>query len=386
MLELYAILAVQAGVAAAAAWTVAHELLHRPSPVFAPTAAVGAVAASIGRRGRRTVELVFGVLAGILVAEALIRIVGTGPWQIATVVTLAILAGLILGRGGQVVTQAGGTAVLVSTLAPVQPGLDLPRVVDAIIGGIAALAVVAVLPVNPVRIVRRSAHPLFALLIEQLHLAADGMATRDAKQVVHARNQLNEAAPRLKLLHDAIGGAEEAVAVSPLRWNQRAELEHYQRGVRYLDTAIRGTQELLRRAVTALRDDEPIPTALPTAVRQFGDALALLLIEAEYARHTHRSEAVIHKAVERAADAYAEGVGFSGSVVVAQVRTVASDLLASLGLEHEAASERVRERFESRISRATSGPCPDHGGCVGGKEGTAPSKLAAVPGGGAGRD
>lgn len=345
-LELYAILAVQAGVAAAVAWTVAHELLHRPSPVFAPTAAVGAVAASIGRRSRRTVELLVGVLAGILLGEALIAVIGTGPWQIGTVVTIAILAGLVLGHGGQVVTQAGGTAVLVATLAPAQRGLELPRVIDAIVGGLAALAVVAVLPLNPIRIVRRSAHPLFGTLIEQLHTAADGMASGDADQVADARDQLNQVEPKLKLVEEAVAGAVEAVAVSPFRWHQRMALEQYERGVRYLGTAVRGTQELLRRATTAVRDGEPIPYGLTAAVRNFGDALALLLVEAENEQRSHRSEALIRKAVARAAEAYDDGVGFSGNVVVAQVRTVATDLLTSIGLKQEEASTTVRECFE----------------------------------------
>src|SRR5690606_25615190 len=127
---------------------------------------------------------------GIILGEVLIAIIGTGPWQIATVVTIAILAGLVLNHGGQVVTQAGGTAVLVATLAPTQTGIGLPRGVDAVVGGLAALAVVAVLPISPVRVVQRSAHPLFGTLSEQLHLAAEGMAMGDAEQVAGTRDRL----------------------------------------------------------------------------------------------------------------------------------------------------------------------------------------------------
>ncbi|MDG4798798.1 FUSC family protein [Micromonospora sp. WMMD1082] len=347
-LELYAILAVQAGVAAALAWTVAHEVLHHPSPVFAPTAAVGTIAAAIGRRTRRTVELLLGVLAGLLVGDALIAIIGTGPWQIGTVVTLAILLALTLSRGGQVVTQAGGTAVLIATLAPFQRGLEVPRIIDAIIGGLSAVVVVAVLPANPLRIIQKAARPLFAALIEHLHAAADGMSSGDAEMVARARDELGALDSQLALLNDAVSGAEEAVAVSPARWHRRREFEHYQRGTRYLDLAIRGSQEMLRRGATAVRDGEPVPPGLPGAVHDFGDALALLQIEAESGHHTERSELLVLKAVDRAAEAYDEGVGFSGSVVVAQIRTVATDLLRSLGCGEEEASTVVRERFARR--------------------------------------
>ncbi|MTK04857.1 hypothetical protein FF096_23010 [Micromonospora sp. CP22] len=347
-MELYAILAVQAGVAAALAWTLAHELLGHPSPVFAPSAAVGTIAAAIGRRTRRTVELLIGVLAGLLVGDVLIMIIGTGPWQIGTVVTIAILLALTMTRGGQVVTQAGGTAVLIATLAPIQRGLELPRITDAMIGAISAVVVVAVLPANPLRIIQRAARPLFAALIEQLHNAADGMSSGDGAMVARARDGLSHLGPQLSLLNDAVSGAQEAVAVSPARWHRRAEFEHYQRGTRYIDLAVRGGQEMLRRAATAVHDKEPVPAGLAAAVHYFGDALALLQVEVESRQHPSRSEQLILKAVDRAAEAYDEGVGFSGSVVVAQIRTVATDLLRSLGCHDDEAVAAVRQRFERR--------------------------------------
>nr|WP_277351242.1 FUSC family protein [Micromonospora sp. HNM0581] len=345
---MYAILAVQAGVAAAVAWTLAHELLGHPSPVFAPSAAVGTIAAAIGRRARRTLELLVGVLAGLLVGDALIMVIGTGPWQIGTVVTLAILFALTMSRGGSVVTQAGGTAVLIATLSPIQGGLEVPRVIDAVIGAISAVLVVAVLPVNPVRIIQRAARPLFAALIEHLHDAADGMSRGDAAKVARARDGLFGLSSQLALLNDAVTGAQEAVAVSPARWHRRREFEHYQRGIRYLDLAVGGGQEMLRRAATAVHDDEPIPTGLAAAVDYFGDALALLQVEAESQQHSKRSEQLVLKAVDYAAEAYDEGVGFSGSVVVAQIRTVATDLLRSIGRDEEEAVAVVRRRFEDR--------------------------------------
>ena len=361
-LGLYAILAVQAGVAAAIAWTVAHEVLGHPSPVFAPTAAVGTIAAAIGRRTRRTIELLIGVLAGLLVGDALIAIIGTGPWQIGTVVTLAILLALTLSRGGQVVSQAGGSAVLIATLAPFQRGLEVPRIIDATIGGLTALVVVAFLPANPVRLIHRSARPLFATLMDQLHTAAHGMTTGDANQVAQARDTLARLDPQVKLLNDAISGAQEAVAVSPLRWHRRAEFEHYERGSRSIGLAVGGAYEMLRRAATAIRDGERLPAGLPAAIHHLSDAIALLQIEAESGHHTNRTEEVLIMAVDRAAEAYDEGVDFSGSVVVAQIRTVATDLLRTLGYQEPEASELVRNRFDHRGATNTAGHPADTDG------------------------
>ena len=39
--------------------------------------------ATYGQRRRQAVELVGGVMIGLVVASALLALIGTGPWQIA---------------------------------------------------------------------------------------------------------------------------------------------------------------------------------------------------------------------------------------------------------------------------------------------------------------
>ena len=51
------------------------------------------------------------------------------------------------------------------------------------------------------------------------------------------------------------------------------------------------------------------------------------------------------RAVRTAGHAYRDGVGFSGAVVVAQVRTTVSDLLVASGLSQEDANHLVRRLF-----------------------------------------
>ncbi|MEW2380895.1 hypothetical protein AB0873_02185 [Micromonospora sp. NPDC047707] len=76
------------------------------------------------------------------------------------VVTLAIAVALLLtGRSGALVAQAGSTAVLIATLSPATRDLELPRILDAVVGGVVGLGVVAVLlPINPMRVLDRPAH------------------------------------------------------------------------------------------------------------------------------------------------------------------------------------------------------------------------------------
>ena len=99
-------LALQTGVAAGLAWFVAHDLVGSPNPFFAPIAAVITLAVSVGQRLRRTAELVAGVAIGILVGDAIILTIGSGPWQIALIVFLAVVAATAVGGGSALVVQS----------------------------------------------------------------------------------------------------------------------------------------------------------------------------------------------------------------------------------------------------------------------------------------
>lgn len=81
-LRLFAIIlfvAAQCGLAATLSWGLAHDVLGRPAPIFAPSAAVGTIVAALGQRALRTAELMLGVVLGLLVSDLLMRSLGFGP-------------------------------------------------------------------------------------------------------------------------------------------------------------------------------------------------------------------------------------------------------------------------------------------------------------------
>ena len=87
---------------------------------------------------------VIGVAVGILVADVLVFLIGTGTWQIGVVTALAMGAALLLGGGPLLVSQAATSAVLVSTIQVPEDGISLARFLDALFGGTIALAVAPV--------------------------------------------------------------------------------------------------------------------------------------------------------------------------------------------------------------------------------------------------
>jgi uncharacterized membrane protein YgaE (UPF0421/DUF939 family) len=335
-------LALQAGVAAGLAWFIAHDLIGRPAPFFAPIAAVITLASSVGQRLRRTTELVIGVAIGIGIGDALILLIGTGPWQIALIVTLAILVATAVGGGTPLVIQSASSAVLVATLTSTT-GVPWTRFFDALVGGAVGLAVMTILlPLNPLTVVRRAADPALHALANGLHRVAAGLAERDTGEVQAALDELRAAEAKFAALSAAVAAAGENVAFAPARWRSRGALAQYVDGATQITYALRNVRVLTRRVLTALGDDEPIPPVLPKSIALLGDAVDLLREEwAKGAEPVAARERALQAAAE-SGRAYDEGVGFSGGVVVAQVRTTVTDLLRASGIDHAEAPRLVR--------------------------------------------
>ncbi len=336
-------LALQAGVAAGISWFLAHDVIGRPAPFFAPIAAVITLASSVGQRLQRTTELVLGVAIGIGIGDAIIILIGSGPWQIALVVLGAILVATAVGGGTPLVVQSASSAVLVATLTP-QTGAPLSRFFDALVGGAVGLAVMTLLlPLNPLTVVRRATEPALTALATGLHDVARGLADGDQDAVRAALDKLRGAETTFAAFTSAVKAARENVAFAPARWRSRGALAQYVEGADHLTYALRNVRVLIRRVLTALGDGEPMPPVLPDSVKLLGDAVDLLRQEwAKGVEPVATRERALRAAAE-SGQAYDEGVGFSGGVVVAQIRTTVTDLLRATGVEYAEAPRLVRQ-------------------------------------------
>lgn len=337
-------LALQVGLAAGLAWFVARDLVGHPEPFFAPIAAVVTLAVSFGQRLRRAVELVVGVALGIGVGDLLIGWIGSGPGQIALVVALAVTAAVFLGSGSALVTQAATSAVLVATLTPPGTGTSLPRFVDALVGGGVGLAVMALLlPINPLTLVRRATAPVLDLLAGGLAETAAALRTGDRARAERTLAGLRAAESDLHSFHEALAAARESSTLAPIRWRVRGPLAQYLDAAEQVGYALRNTRVLVRRAIRVIVDDEPMPAGLPLAVTQLAESVTWLRRELADGVEPEACRGRALTAVQAAATAYAAGVEFSGSVVVAQVRSTAIDLVGASGVPHAEAQRLVRQ-------------------------------------------
>ena len=129
----------QAALAAGASWLIAVHIFGHRVPFFAPVAAVVCLSLSLGERLRRVIELILGIAIGVGVGDLLLSRVGTGPWQIALVVALAMSVAVLLDCGAVSTVQAAVSAVLISTLYVPGDAAGINRVVDGLIGGTTGL-------------------------------------------------------------------------------------------------------------------------------------------------------------------------------------------------------------------------------------------------------
>jgi uncharacterized membrane protein YgaE (UPF0421/DUF939 family) len=341
----------QCAIAAGIAWYVAHNVVGHPRPFFAPAAAVTSVGAAFGARLRRSVELVVGVAVGIFIGDMFVAAVGSGPWQIAVVVCLAMGAAVLLDGGPIIVMQAAGSASLVATLLPPGNGGGPARMVDAMVGGAVGVLVVALVPGHPVHRARRQAADILQLAAKALHECADGLREQDADRIKDALEVVRGTQKQIDSLRTFLAGGREISRISPLYWNSRQRLERLAAVADPLDNAIRNIRVLLRRSLTLVRDDEILDVRLIAEIDKLAGGLEVLcaMMLADPGQLPDQAEAarVLRSAAKGAVPELVDGAGLSAQVVFAQLRSTIVDLMQVAGMQRISALAQLPPTVEN---------------------------------------
>lgn len=328
----------QTSIAVGAAWLIAQQV--NDSPFFAPISAVVSLAATRGQRTRRAIELVIGVAVGIAVADLIVSALGTSTPVLMLVVALSMGAALLLGGSTILISQAGVSAIFVTTVE--QPhGFTPNRFIDALIGGTVALLVSQVLlPRDPVASVTKSVHALSDRLGLALRETAAALRDGDGDRARRALEIARSAGTNLEDFADAVDIARETVSVRPPVWRARERLPLYADAVAQLDLAVRNARVLARRAVSAIRRHGPAPPELADAVDRLAEALDELVHHLDDPDAETESRRIALDAARGATAVLERDRSMSTSALVAQVRSTAVDLLRGSGLtEDEAIAE-----------------------------------------------
>ncbi len=332
---------VQCALSAGLAWVVATLVFGHPHPFFAPIAAVVCLGISLGQRLRRVGELVVGVSVGVGVGDALIGWIGSGPWQIALVVALAMSAAVLLDGGTVIALQAGSSAVLVATLLPPSAGGGFDRMIDALTGGLVGLAVAALIPANPVTVAQRQLAVLTGALSGALRNLADALDEKDSVKAAGVLAELRTSQTTIDDYKSALQTGSEIAKIAPIRWRSKDELRRYQTAAGPVDYAIRNTRVLARRAMGALKAEEQIPDGVPEVLKNYADAVDCLKGELGKGKEPGGTREAVRDAARQLTARRLGGDGFSSKVVLAQIRSIAVDLLQATGLNRSEAMEAL---------------------------------------------
>lgn len=326
----------QCAIAAGVAWVVATRAFGHQEAFFAPIAAVICLGTTYGQRLRRVAEVSVGVALGVGVADLFVSTFGRGAWQITVVVVLAMAAAALLDSGVLVTTQAAVQSIVVTTLLPLDSGVE--RVMDALIGGAVALVAATIVPGAPLRRPREEAAKVATELARLLREARHSATHVD---VEHATDTLSRARETETLLNDLRAAASEGLEVvrtSPFRRRSASSVRSIAEIVAPMDRAIRNTRVLVRRVMVSARLDETMPE----------DYLEMLDRLAAATEHI-AEELAANRSPEAAQDQLVELADFSSvatrpltlsaAVVLAQIRSIIVDLLELSGMTpHQAVS------------------------------------------------
>lgn len=334
---------VQSAAAAGAAYFIAVYGFGHERPFFAAIAAVVSLSVTLGQRGRRAVEIVFGVATGLVVADLLVLFIGTGAVQLVAVVLLAMAAAVLFGGGTLLVNQAAISGILVVVLQPPEAGFNPERFVDALVGGGVALAIHYLFPTNPERLVERAAAPVFDELVTVLEEVSAALAAGDSERATRALLRAREIDDRVRHFNEALAAGHDTARLSPTRRRALKHLELYASAGTRIDLAVINARVLARGAANALRRGDPAPRPLPEAVLDLSRAVKALAGFLEERGEPEEARRRALEAARKATSILEEKHTLATSVLVGQVRAAAVDLLRSTGLDQASALAALEE-------------------------------------------
>ncbi len=324
----------QAAVGSGVAWLIATQVLGHTRPFFAPIAVLISVGIGLGQRLRRVAELVLGVSLGVGVGDLLVAWIGSGAWQIALVVALAMITAVLLDSGALFVAQVASSAVLVVAVVPGADTGGFDRMLDALTGGIVGIVAVALIPANPLILAAKHASGVRDALSTALEQAAEAIEKRDPDLAAEALDEARGTQAVVEEYEQALRTSKEIIMISPMHWHRRARLDRYDTAAEPMDHALRNVRVLARRTIASLSEQLPPPPALAEVMREVSEAALLLQLELAAGREPVLARQALVAVANRERP---EPLGFSAAVILAQLRSIVVDLLRATGAPSEEA-------------------------------------------------
>jgi hypothetical protein len=324
-----AIAIVQIVVAATAAWAFARYVVGHPAPLLAATVTISSLGLVRDARPRRVLETVVGMLVGIIVAEGFVLAVGPGWWQLALALTATLFVARFLSPYPPFAIMAAIQAVIVMSLPATQP---FSRVLDGIVGGVAALVVTALIPRNPRREEARDGHAVFVAAQDAARTIVQGLRRGDALRAARGLEKARAIAPRIEEWRESLDSGLAVARFSPWLRPQRAELARHHAVLQAMDFATRNLRVVARRAVYLCDDGERRPLLAELLAELMRAASLVEESLDDIATQPLAREAVRAVAARLDPVAILPGGSMSEQNLITALRPLAVDLLTATGM------------------------------------------------------
>jgi len=280
----------QASVAAALAYQFGLHVLGHERPFFAAIAVWLCLGWSFERDIRRVAEIALGVTLGVTLGDIVVATIGSGWWQLSTVLFTAALLARFVDSGGFLATQAGSQAIVIAGMPSIVGG-PYGRALDAAVGGLIALLFTMLTPFRPGKTTRKNSATAISALSTTAARLASGLRAGNPNALESA---LDTARASESQLNDAVNRARVAKRQSHWTINRSherlwAEVEHRDL---MLERAMRSLRVLARRLrFDASEASEPERVWLADILARYSSACATFAESVRSGASMHQEKA-----------------------------------------------------------------------------------------------
>jgi len=321
-------------VAATGAFVFALYVLGHPAPLLAATVTVSSLGLVRDARPRRVLETVLGMLVGILVAELLLIVAGSGWWQLALALAVTLAVARFLSPQASFAMAAAIQSLIVMVIPAASPML---RFIDGVVGGVAALLVTALIPRNPRRAETRDGIGLFAGIESAMGTLTQALRRGDRLRAERGLEKARALQSVVDTWRESLDSGLAIARISPFLRRQRFELARHERIRRSMDFATRNLRVVARRVVYLCDDGvaRPVAAEVLSELARACDLIARSLEDISLEPIAQESLRAVAGRLDPAA--LLPGAGLGDQNLIAAMRPLAVDLLSATGMESAAA-------------------------------------------------
>lgn len=317
-------------VAATGAFVFAEYVLGHSAPLLAATVTVSSLGLARDARPRRVLETVIGMLVGIFVAELLLIVAGSGWWQLALALAITLVAARFLSPQPGFAIAAAIQSLIVMVIPAGAPWV---RLLDGIVGGVAALLVTALIPRNPRAAEVRDGGALFRGIDSTSKTLAQALRRGDRLRAARGLEKARALQSLVDRWRESLDSGLAIARISPFLRRQRFDLQRHERIRQAMDLATRNLRVVARRVVYLCDDGVARPVA--------AEVLREILAACDTIRDSLDDislEPVAQASLKAVAarldpELLLPDAGFGDQNLIAALRPLAVDLLVATGMD-----------------------------------------------------